>query len=291
VNTVTNRCPICNNSQLDFILTAKDYSVTAEAFQLLACSHCELGITTPAPQGPEIGRYYASENYISHSAKARNLTDQLYLFARKFTLRQKLSLIAGYHKKGKILDYGCGTGDFLNLALNQRWDAYGIEPAEQLAIKSNAKVFHSPEQLTVNNFDIITLWHVLEHVPNLNETLPRLRTKLKKGGTIFIAVPNHKSLDAKHYGSHWAGYDVPRHLWHFSRKAMTLLLEKNSFNLLEVKPMYLDAIYVSQLSEKYLSNNKSTITGMLKGTINGLKSNLAAFATREYSSLIYIARK
>jgi ubiquinone/menaquinone biosynthesis C-methylase UbiE len=291
VNTITNRCPICDNPQLDFILTAKDYSVTGEVFQLFACPHCEFGITTPAPQEAEIGRYYASENYISHSSKARNLTDRLYLFARKFTLRQKLSLIAGYHKKGKILDYGCGTGDFLYLALKQNWDAYGIEPAEQLANRSTARIFHSLEQITIDNFDAITLWHVFEHVQNLNETLHHLRAKLKKGGTIFIAVPNYKSLDAKHYGSHWAGYDVPRHLWHFSRKAMTLLLEKNSFNLLDVRPMLLDSIYVSQLSEKYLSNNKSTITGMLKGTIAGLKSNIAAIATREYSSLIYIARK
>ncbi|HEX5170239.1 MAG TPA: class I SAM-dependent methyltransferase [Cyclobacteriaceae bacterium] len=285
------KCPICDNQSLQLLHQAKDYTATWQVFNILKCSNCELLITSPVPLENEIERFYRSESYISHTSRARNLTDQLYLIARKFTLRHKLSLVTKYSSTGKLLDYGCGTGDFLRLAEKKKWKAYGVEPSST-PIHNSATIVKNLSDLNIDGFDIITLWHVLEHIQNPNEVLQQLRDKINKNGTIFIAVPNFKSLDATYYKEAWAGYDVPRHLWHFSRRSMTRLLNKNNLRVIATKPMFLDAIYVSQLSERYLSNNQLTTKGFLRANVIGLRSNLfAAFHDKEYSSLIFVVKR
>jgi len=285
-------CPICGNQNLQTFLRSKDYTATYESFNILKCNSCDLLVTSPKPPEDEIERYYQSENYISHTATAKNLTDRLYLFARKFTLKQKLFLVSKHSPRKKLLDYGCGTGDFLKLASNKNWETFGVEPSTIPGAHHKTKIVKSLTEITENDFSAITLWHVLEHIPNLNETLRALRDKLDKTGTIFIAVPNFKSFDAAYYNESWAGYDVPRHLWHFSAKSMTKLLKKNDLRLIETRPMFLDALYVSQLSQKYRANNKFNMKGFLLGSLIGLRSNiLAAIKGKEYSSLIFIAKK
>lgn len=285
-------CPICNNTIFKPIVHAKDFTVTSETFTIQCCSRCGLLLTLPRPSPEDLERYYQSDNYISHTSRARNITDRLYILARKFTLKQKLSLVSKYSSKGKLLDYGCGTGDFLLTAAKNTWQTWGVEPSTSVAKKDPAlHIVSSLDQILPSEFDAITLWHVLEHIPNLNETIGQLRERLSKHGTIFIAVPNYKSFDGTHYQESWAGYDVPRHLWHFSRDTMVKLLEKNSLKLIKIKPMFLDSIYVSQLSEKYKDHNNSSMLSFLKGTVMGLRSNLSAINTGEYSSLIYILKK
>lgn len=289
-------CPICEGKTFTPFLNCKDYTVSRETFQIIKCRQCQFGVTSPTPDN--IGDYYLSDSYISHSKKATTLIDKIYLLARSFTLKWKLKLISNYIPKSAdltLLDYGCGTGEFLKKCSSKGWNICGIEPSAKARKQSSeitqTTIAASLEDMSINNFNIITLWHVLEHIADLNKTIEKLKDKLSNSGTMFIAVPNHRSWDAKHYSEFWAGYDLPRHLWHFSQSNMEALLQKNSLKLICKIPMKLDAYYVSLLSEKYKHHGASTITGLLNAILNGLKSNLRARKNNEYSSLIYIVRK
>lgn len=292
--TETKHCPICGTTDLSIKFKTQDFSVTGEPFTIVMCAHCELLITSPRPDDQDLSRYYQSEDYVSHTSKATNLTNRLYLMVRNLTLKNKLSLINKNCIQGTLLDYGCGTGDFLNIVSEENWSTIGIEPslqAREIALRNNLTIYESIEELPNEKLNAITLWHVLEHVSKPNSLLKQLRERLYNNGRIFIAVPNFNSHDAKHYEKYWAGLDVPRHLWHFSPKAMEKLLQNNGLKIATIKPMYFDAPYVSLLSEKYKSNNKTNITTFIKGASNGLWSNIQALFSNQYSSLIYIVKK
>jgi 2-polyprenyl-3-methyl-5-hydroxy-6-metoxy-1,4-benzoquinol methylase len=288
-------CPICSGTSFQKFGQTKDYTVSHETFELSKCSSCEFVVTSPRPEDDQLGKYYLSENYISHTAKATTLFDKLYELSRQFALDWKLTLVKkfNYSKSSlpTLLDYGCGTGFFLKKVKENGFNIAGVEPSEiaRHAAEQNAKTNIQPGIEDVNDkFDVITLWHVLEHVSNLNELVAELKIRLNPSGTLIIAVPNLKSNDAKKYGMQWAGYDVPRHLWHFDQKTMTQLLTKHNFQLVDKIPMKLDAFYVSMLSEKYKAGDQSIFT-FTKGLLNGLISNLKA-TQKNYSSIIYIAR-
>lgn len=190
--------------------------------------------------------------------------------------------------KGKLLDYGCGTGHFLSYASLHGWNARGVEPDDTARSKIDDKlapyVMPSLTKLEEKNFDVITLFHVLEHVHNLEETLQALISRMNRNGVIFLALPNYKSADARKYQTHWAGYDVPRHLYHFEQKSIFQLSKKYGLNIVSTIPMKFDSYYVSMLSEKYMGNSST----FLRGIIQGYRSNKQAKRTREYSSLIYV---
>lgn len=292
---VTN-CPICGNHIFQDVFTCKDYTATHESFALIKCQQCQFVITSPRPSDDELGKYYLSEDYISHTNEAKTLLDKIYLAARNYTLAWKRKLILNQSTRieNKLLDYGCGTGAFLHATTKDGWKSFGVEPSAQAREEAkkitNAPVYKSVEEISNDTFDSITLWHVLEHVPDLNQLLQKLKSLLAENGTMFIAVPNHSSWDGKNYSQHWAGFDVPRHLWHFSDQNMKKLVENNGLELKQIVPMKLDAFYISLLSEKYRRGN-TTIVGMTAAFINGLKSNILASRNGQYSSLIYIVRK
>lgn len=245
--------------------------------------------TNPRPSEPNAAHYYQSKNYISHTSASYNLIDRIYLLVRRFTLKWKYSLVKKYLKNNSLLDLGAGTGHFVDLCISKKVNCYGIEPSNSK--KDHPRIYNSTEQIPVKQFDVITLWHVLEHIYKLDDTLTTLRNLLTDSGTIFIAVPNWQSYDATFYKNHWAAYDVPRHLWHFSQKNMTTLLTKQGFKLLEIVPMKLDAYYVSQLSEKYKNNGTLTLKHMARAFWISVVSNFRARRNKNYSSLIYIAGK
>jgi 2-polyprenyl-3-methyl-5-hydroxy-6-metoxy-1,4-benzoquinol methylase len=216
----------------------------------------------------------------------------LYKVARGFTLDRKYRLVSKYCKGNKLLDLGCGTGAFLNHAKYKGLDVLGVEPdkgARAFAIeKYGLSVCDETmlSELEASSFGAITLWHVLEHVPNLDERLVQLKQLLHPQGRIFIAVPNPNSFDAQHYQTHWAAYDVPRHLWHFTPITMRKLLEKNGLHLHDVLPMKLDAFYISLLSERYKHGRERYFSAFW----NGVKSNLKA-GKHAWSSQIYVIGK
>ena len=275
-------------------LTVKDHSISGEEFQLLHNETLDLLETFPQPQGEKLSEYYKSEDYISHTDAKRNLFEKVYHLVRTISLKRKLKLINSFQSEEKtLLDVGCGTGDFLEIAKNNSWIVVGVEPNEQARAIANSKTNNSVfdiqhlETLKENSFDVITLWHVLEHLPDLEMHVKLFKHLLKPNGTLVIAVPNFKSYDAQHYKNFWAAYDVPRHLWHFSKTAISKLFAPHGLQVVQTKPMWFDAFYVSLLSEKYKGNRFYFI----KAFLIGLWSNLKAVFTKEPSSLIYILKK
>jgi len=290
-------CPVCQSTTFQKFITAKDYTVSRETFDLVKCDSCGLVFTNPIPDPARLGDYYLSDDYISHSQKATGLIDKIYVVARSFTLKWKLALIQKYAgtQPKTILDYGCGTGDFLNACKEKSWSIAGVEPSDKAralaAGQTHEQIAESLKEVERKEFNTITLWHVLEHIEDLNHTLQQLKDKLAITGTLLIAVPNHAAWDGTHYGPYWAGYDVPRHLWHFTQDTMKILLTNNNLKLVDIVPMKLDAYYISLLSEKYKANGKAGVPGMIIAAAKGLRSNLNARKNKNYSSLIYIVRK
>lgn len=287
-------CPVCNGTDFIPYNQCTDFTTTTETFTIIQCNTCRLLITSPRPDADSIGRYYESDKYISHTNNSKDLFDKVYKRIRRFTLRWKLKLIRNQKLNGTILDYGCGTGEFLNYCKQSNWECYGVEPAELARKKANQltslPISDSLLKLNDKKFDVITLWHVLEHVDNLNEKISELKSHLAPNGTIFIAVPNHESLDAKIYKTQWAAFDVPRHLWHFSQHTMKMLLAKHGLNLIDIIPMKLDSFYVSLLSEKYKNPTANILVRVSRAIITGLRSNFAASKKQNYSSLVYISK-
>ncbi|MGM0579993.1 MAG: class I SAM-dependent methyltransferase [Bacteroidota bacterium] len=289
-----SECPVCSASNLHNHKVVKDHSVSQESFNIMICDNCNFQFTNPRPSEEEIGKYYQSEEYISHSDKANSPIDYIYKLARKYALATKRRLInsVAKDKKGRLLDYGCGTGYFLETMKENGWKTYGLEPNEKAReiAKTKSKVKESLEELNLKNkkFDIITLWHVLEHIHNINDTIKILKTILKEKGKIIIAVPNIESYEQNIFEEDWAAYDVPRHLYHFSQDTMNTLMLKHGLKIKKVYPMKLDAYYISLLSNKYKHNKNKFI----KSFITGYKSNSYANKNKNnYSSLIYIIKK
>jgi 2-polyprenyl-3-methyl-5-hydroxy-6-metoxy-1,4-benzoquinol methylase len=290
-----DKCPVCGKTELRNKLVVEDKSVSKESFAIQQCAACTFQFTNPRPDAAHIGRYYESEEYVSHNSGAGGVINQAYKVARFFTMRRKVALLNKQApRKGQLLDYGCGTGHFLSAAKSAGWKVSGLEPNPRAREEASRRVgqpigSESLEALEPGTFDAITLWHVLEHVHTLNDTLQQLIRLLKPDGTLIIAVPNVDSLDAQHYRQDWAAYDVPRHLYHFSPKTMTQLLKKHKMTVREVLPMVLDAYYVSMLSEKHRAERGGGLLTVLKA---GYKSNqYAAQHDGQYSSLIYVVAR
>jgi 2-polyprenyl-3-methyl-5-hydroxy-6-metoxy-1,4-benzoquinol methylase len=274
-------------------LALKDYSVSKEEFELKINEEFGFLETIPQPSKENLSRYYESEDYISHTDTKRNLFEKVYHLVRSISLKKKLKLINNLSKDSKtLLDVGCGTGDFLLTAKQNGWNVKGIEPNPQAREIANSKTnnavsnIESLLDLEKQSFDVITLWHVLEHLPNLEEHIQLFQSLLKPNGRLVIAVPNFKSYDATYYKSFWAAYDVPRHLWHFSRTSISKLFSKYDMEVEETLPMKFDAFYVSLLSQKHKTGKMNPILSFWVGW----RSNMKALSSKEYSSLIYVLK-
>jgi len=283
-------CPACGHASSLPFLEPKDWLVSGESFMLVQCQGCGLVYTNPRPDEAEIGRYYQAEAYVSHTNTNKGLINTAYQMVRNRTLRQKRALIESLAgRPASLLDVGCATGHFLNECKTHGWQVQGTEPdpgAREQAVGKGLTVVESVFDIpATSRFQVITMWHVLEHVHRLNDTLHHLAEMLDAGSHLVIAVPNRLSADAKRYGVDWAAYDVPRHLYHFDPSSLQHLLERHGFRLKERKPMVFDAYYVSMLSER--NRGGSLPAAMLAG----LRSNLSAGSTGQYSSLIHIFTK
>jgi 2-polyprenyl-3-methyl-5-hydroxy-6-metoxy-1,4-benzoquinol methylase len=270
-------------------LETKDFTLTGESFQLLHDPNLDMLVTDPQPE--DLGKYYESENYISHTDAKKSLVDKIYQTVKVYNLKRKLALINSYSSTDRsLLDVGAGTGDFLWVAEKQGWKISGVEPSQLAKHKAKEKgleLYTDLDQLPQQKFDVITLWHVLEHLPDLDRQISKLIGLLSDSGTLVVAVPNFKSYDATFYKSFWAAYDVPRHLWHFSRNSIEVIFAKYGMKVIKTKPMIFDAFYVSLLSEKY----RSAKPNFLKAFWIGLKSNISGIWSKEFSSLIYVIER
>ncbi len=294
------QCPVCQSSKLHAFLTCTDYTVSHQDFHLVRCEQCTFTFTNPRPTEEEIGRYYQSEDYISHSNTSKGFINTAYQLVRKYTLQKKLTLIRSFleqseekNKHIKLLDIGCGTGRFLKACKDTGWDAYGTEPdekARQIAVTDTSCMIQADflTSYVEEKFDVITLWHVLEHIHQLHLTLEKISATIKDDGHLIVAVPNLLSWDAQKYQQYWAAYDVPRHLYHFSPRSIQELFANFGFKIVDTIPMIFDAFYISMLSTKYAH----TKTKYLEAFLTGIKSNRwASKNNKNYSSLIYHLRK
>ncbi len=288
-----SNCPLCGSTPIRQIMHTKDYFYTGEEFNLYQCENCEVIFTNPRPEAGSLGKYYNTKNYLSHNTKNNGFTGRIYSLLRKKNIRYKYKLISHLTPKGQILDIGSGTGELLDYFKKEGWTTRGIEPnkkAREFAVKNYNLTIGDENELErqeENSFDVITLWHVLEHIPKANERIEKVKRLLKSNGLLVIALPNPTSFDAIHYGAYWAGYDVPRHLFHFTPQAFVNFSKARGLKIIKTKPLKFDAYYVSYLSEKYKQNHPA----LLRATIPAWRSNLMANKTGNYSSLIYFLKK
>jgi 2-polyprenyl-3-methyl-5-hydroxy-6-metoxy-1,4-benzoquinol methylase len=283
-------CPVCNAQEFKKFINCIDYTVSQDTFTIVECVKCKFHFTNPIPVVEEIGNYYKSESYVSHSSTNKGLINKIYQRVRTYTLKQKVKLISKHSSGKNHLDIGAGTGHFINATTLSGFNSIGLEPdedARKLATdthKVNIQPLENLYKLDDNSIDVITMWHVLEHVYDLQKDLKQIQKVLKEDGVMVVAVPNMNSYDAKHYKEYWAAYDLPIHLYHFTPNDINRLFENVNMEVVEILPMKFDSYYVSMLSEKYKGGN------IFSAFMTGLKSNMKANAS-EYSSQTYILRK
>jgi SAM-dependent methyltransferase len=291
---VVEKCPVCGNVNLEKALTGKDFFLTGEDFTITGCPVCTFWMTSPRPGKNEIGSYYQSEEYISHNTGKQNLLTRVYTLSRSIRVKGKYTLVRENSPGTELLDIGCGTGEFIYHMGKKGFRVTGIEPSEQARnfatgqFNLNVKGEEYLGTIAPSSFDAVTMWHVLEHVHDLEERMATVERILRPGGIFVVAVPNRGSWDAMHYGPHWAAYDLPRHLYHFSPQNLQRLLNRFGFETGKILPMKLDAFYISLLSEKYRSGSRS----WFRAAVNGLRSNNYARRNgNNYSSIILIGKK
>lgn len=293
---IISNCPVCGSAAIVPALSCKDYVASGERFELTRCNDCTFLFTNPRPDAAHIGKYYQSDRYVSHAGSKEQFTFmyKVYDVVRDYSIQSKLRLIKKYHSNGKLMDLGCGLGYFLHGAvLDKTFEAIGVDISNDAInyVKNKFGYTVHPESdldsFAPASFDIITQWHVLEHVHMLNERMQQLQKILKPGGTLFIAVPNSDSWDAKHYGEYWDGYDVPRHLYHFNKKSFSLLMNNHGFSVVDIKSMPFDAPYISMRSEVHKGNSLEFVRGGAKGVI----STVSAMFSGNHSSLLFIVKK
>jgi 2-polyprenyl-3-methyl-5-hydroxy-6-metoxy-1,4-benzoquinol methylase len=272
-----------------------DSTYSKSTFTIVECANCGLHFTNPRPTETAIGKYYDNPEYVSHTDTQEGLLFKIYAFVKNYTLGGKEQLLVSLTNEKMVLDYGAGSGDFTNHLQRKGWNVSAFEPDAnarcQIGKKnSSINLVNNLSDISDESLSIVTLWHVLEHVHKLEETLMDFHRILKNNGNLIIAVPNHTSYDAQVYGEDWAAYDVPRHLYHFNPKTIEPLLNQAGFSLTNIKPMWFDSIYVSLLSEKNRGHN-GLFAWLRAGTI-GMLSNLnTVFRAQKCSSLTYVFKK
>jgi len=284
-------CPVCGSGKISHYLEVKDYFLSQENFSIQECNSCSFRFVNPRPVKEEIGRYYQSDEYISHDAGKTDILSRIYKLARRISIRRKFGIVKNYCQGGKILDIGCGTGEFLKYCQLKRFNVTGVEPndkARDYAQKHSLILTYKQLELLEANggsYNCITMWHVLEHIHDLNGLLSQVKKLLSPDGIFIVAVPNSNSWDAARYKNHWAAYDVPRHLYHFTKSTLLMLVSKHGLKIRKIYPQKLDAYYVSMLSEKYQSGK----TKFLKSFFHGIWSNCQA-KNKDigHSSLIFV---
>lgn len=288
-----HKCPWCKSERTQIHLWLQDEFLTKEDFQIYECLRCGLLFTEPRPTKDKIGSYYKSDEYYSHQENKKGFIPKIYEKVKAVNLKAKYKMATEGKQVGKLLDIGCGVGDFLHTAEQNGWQCSGVElsdDAKAIArkrIKAPLLLSEDLEQIPDEYFDVITMWHVLEHVDDLKWEIAQLQRLLKSGGRLVLALPNFQSDDAQFYKKYWAAYDVPRHLYHFCQPSVTKLFKNSGLKLIKTDKLAWDAYYISYMSEKYQNHSLP----LLKGVLRGFQSNWKARKSGEWSSLVYIFEK
>ena len=278
------------NTKNPFLYTVKDHLASEEYFNLYWDKQKKIA-WTDLGKVKDLNRYYESDKYISHQTENKSIINILYSFSRTIMLRYKFKQLIPFVKPlDKLLDIGCGAGSFLSFMKKKNLNVFGVEKnttALEICAKKKLKVYNSLESLPNITFDIISLWHVLEHLPQPEEVIEKTHDLLTSKGVLIVAVPNFSSHDRLHYKNNWAALDVPRHLWHFTPEGLEEMFSKAGFKLLKKSPLWLDVFYISFLSEKYKGNNLAFLTGLLRGSYFTFRS----LFSKKYSTISFVFKK
>ena len=290
MNSITS-CPLCSSTEIEKLFQGKDFFLSQEEFEVWKCSKCMLRFTSPVPDKDKLGTYYKSVEYVSHSDTRKGVINTVYHYVKRYSLRKKYQKIQRLKAGGNLLDIGCGSGAFPAFMSERGWRVKAVEPDEEarrFAIKHYGLDVYGEEALgnfEQGSFDVITLWHVLEHVYDLNGRMEEIKRLLHDDSYLILALPNPESPDALYYREYWAAWDLPRHLYHFSPFSIKKLAQQHGFEVINISPMVFDAYYVSMLSEKYRGGN------ILRAIQYAWRSNSqAAKEKMNYSSLIYVLK-
>ena len=287
---MNNKCPWCGSEKAQINLWLRDEFLTKEDFHICECLNCGLLYTMPRPDKDKIGAYYKSNEYYSHQENKKGFIPKVYERVKSVNLKHKYKLATNGLQPGKLLDIGCGVGDFLHTSEMHGWECIGVEPSEdaktiaQKRMKGMIITSEELESFSDGAFDVITMWHVLEHVDDLKWQVAQLQRLVKPSGRVVIAVPNYKSYDGQYYKEHWAAYDVPRHLNHFNRITLSKIFKTSGLELVKMDKLKWDAYYISYLSEQYRHHSLPLVRGLYRGFI----SNCKARRSGEWSSLVYV---
>lgn len=295
---IYEQCSLCNSKNIKYKNTFKDEFLSKEKFELWQCEDCGFEFTQKIPSIDHIGKYYESKEYVSHSNTKQGIIYKLYNMVREQMLITKQNWVKKYasSKSNTLLDIGCGTGHFAKAMQKVGFEVTGIEPnhtavsiAQQLM--DTQEIYSSVDEVETlhKKFGVITLFHVLEHLHDLQKSFQQINRLLCDDGLLIIALPNRKSTDAVHYQMNWAAYDMPRHLWHFSYQNMQQLVHQYDMKIIAYKPMIFDSFYVSLLSEKQYCKSKSYF---IKGFWWGKYSFVVSlFNRKKSSSLVYFIKR
>jgi 2-polyprenyl-3-methyl-5-hydroxy-6-metoxy-1,4-benzoquinol methylase len=293
VTEFLNHCPLCDSSESGLFLETEDFFLTREQFAIYQCSRCGFRFTNPRPDSESVKTYYQAKDYLSHNSNRKALIPLAYRFVQQYSIRYKFNIVRKVSSGTRILDVGSGTGEFLHYCRRKEWSCFGVEPAEivrETSIRNYSLNIESTlfsDRFSTGTFDCITFWHVLEHIHDLDKTIRKVKSLLKKEGALLIALPNSSSFDARHYKKYWAAYDLPRHLYHFTEQTVQVLSNKYGFHCVGSVPLKLDAFYISILSEKYMK----TVFWPISALVSGIRSNLwARKPGYGHSSTIFILK-
>ena len=288
-----NTCPWCGTPTDKTVLQLKDYFLSKEDFAIMECPQCGLRFTNPRPASEVIGKYYQSEAYYSHQQNKKGLVPRIYEFVKSFNIKRKVSLAIGDLPQGRLLDIGCGVGDFLVHVKEQGWKVQGVEPSEDAKKIAESRLGFLPKSpsdysnFEEHSFDVITLWHVLEHIDDLHFQTSEIVRLLKPGGRLVLALPNYQSFDCHYYKEKWAAWDVPRHLNHFAPDMLRGMFVSLGFQVIDTQKLIWDSFYISYMSERFLGHSLP----LVRGAWVGLRSNGKARKNGMYSSLVYRFQK
>lgn len=284
-------CPICDGTQFEDYLKTQDFTFSKESFTVQACKNCGFRFTNPIPTEDTIGSYYGADNYMSHATQSRKgLMPFVYKRVRNMNLNNKLRLVKKHAKGKNLMDIGAGNGFFLNACQIEKYIVQGLEPdsrAREVAKKDFGLDLKEPSHISnleSNSVDVITMWHVLEHVYHLKRDIAEYKRVLAEDGVLILALPNIDSYDSNYYKEYWDGLDLPLHLYHFSPKDVSNLFEQFDMEVVEMKPMKFDSYWVSMNSEKFKGGS------LPKAFYIGMKSNMKA-TNGKYSSQMYVLKR
>jgi len=270
-------CYICKTSNYKPYVTIKDI-LNINSFTIAQCD-CGFCFVNPRPSEKELKKYYHTDDYLPHS-KGKGVLFLLYRIVQKISFYNKFLLLRNLKEKITHLDYGGGDGRFSNY-VNSKENATSsfYDPYYKNSLNADFKK---------KEYNIITLWHVLEHAYDLDILFENIEKSLENRGKLVVAVPNFDSLERNIYKENWAAYDLPRHLYHFNNISLEKLLRSKGYKIIDKKRMLFDTFYISILSSMKISNI-SVIKSLFVALFISIKVIIKG--PEFSSSLLYVCEK